>query len=108
MFIIIDFAKAFRILASIFVLILILVFTTTAYAATVNRTKNKAVEIQMDRDDDLVKGDTVYALSSKGKKIGKISIVKIKGKKAIGKLTKGKAPKGASILMPTGKESEPE
>jgi opacity protein-like surface antigen len=105
MFIIIDFAKAFRILASLILMFLILILTTTAYAATVNRSKGKAVEIRMDADEDFVKGDKVWAIRE-GKKVGKIEIVKIKqGKKAIGRLLKGKAPKDAFIQLIEGKSS---
>lgn len=99
MFIILDFAKALRIFASIVLILLILIMTTTAYGASVSRTKNKAVEISMDNADDFVKGDTVYAVS-KGKKVGKITIVKIKSNnKAIGKIVQGKAPKGAKVQL---------
>lgn len=99
MFIIIDFAKAFRIFASLLLIFFILILTTTAYAATVSRSKGKAVEIRMDSDEDFVKGDKVWIIRE-GKKVGRVEIVKIKqGKKAIGKILKGKAPKDAFVEL---------
>jgi hypothetical protein len=104
MFIILDFSKAFRILAAFLLLLMIMILTTTAYAGSITRTKGKAVEITLDQGEDYVKGDTVYSYSSNGKKIGKITIVKIKNGKAIGKIAKGSAHQGNLVKMSQGKK----
>ena len=101
-----DLSKTTRALATLTLIIVLMLLTTTAYAATVNRTKGKAVEILVDGGEDFVKGDTVFAVSN-GKRVGKIKIVKIKGEKALGKLVKGKAPQGATIKI-SSKKASPE
>lgn len=76
-----------------FLLILIAPF---AHAAEVVKVKGKSVLVEL-KGDPAVNGDTFYLISPDGKKRGLIKISKVKGDKAIGKLTKGKGEPGYTL-----------
>jgi hypothetical protein len=68
----------------------------SAGAATIDKVKGKAVIITMDSDAFNV-GESLFIIDTTGKKRGLISINKIKGTKALGKVSKGKAQKGWEV-----------
>ncbi|MCM2280637.1 MAG: hypothetical protein NDI61_02185 [Bdellovibrionaceae bacterium] len=72
----------------------------TAEAAKVARAKGRLVEIEMDANEDFIKGDKINVMGANGKLIGRLVVLKVKaGKKAIAKLKKGKAPIGATAQL---------
>ncbi len=83
------------------IIVLSLLGATGAEAARVARTKGRAVEIELSGGDDFVKGDKVRVVSG-GKLVGRMKISRIKGKKAIAKLEKGRAPIGATVSLAGG------
>ena len=68
------------------ILVFVILFSS-AEAAKVLKVKGR--KILIDREGETLKrGDLFYVVSKSGKKRGVVKIVKVKGKKAIGKLAK--------------------
>ena len=76
--------------------VLLIMLTPCLYAAEVVKVKGKGVLVEL-RGDPAVSGDVFYLISPDGKRRGLIKISKVKGEKAIGKLTKGKAAPGYTL-----------
>lgn len=95
-----------RLLPLLFCLASIASYPLSAFAARVVRSQGKAVEIELASGEDFVKGDKVIVTAG-SKKVGIIKIAKIKGKKAVGRLTKGKAPDGSTVVLASAKGTEP-
>ena len=74
-------------------LLSLILFTPALHAAEVLKVKGKSVLIDL-KGDPAVTGDSFFALTPDGKRRGLIKISKVKGEKAIGKITKGKVEKG--------------
>lgn len=72
-------------------------FSYTLFAYQVIKVKNKKVLIQFSADEDLQTNDTYYVINNKGKKKAVVSILKVKGGKAIAKILAGKAREGWSL-----------
>lgn len=73
-------------------------FAPTLFAAEVVKVKGKSALIDLKGDATTV-GDLYYALSSDGKRRGIIKISKVKGERAIGRITKGRAEAGMSLEL---------
>lgn len=80
---------------SILCLTFLSALTANAGEITKVNTAKKQVMIELSDEDQWTAGDQIYAVSN-GKKHGLIEITKIKGKKALGTITKGKAEQGDS------------
>ncbi len=74
------------------------------HAAEVVKVKGKSVLVEL-KGDPAVAGDNFYLISPDGKKRGIIKISKVKGDKAIGKLTKGKGAIGYTLEFKAQKGS---
>jgi hypothetical protein len=85
-----------------FVMTVLLVLSPSLFAAEVVKVKGKGVLIEL-RGDPAVTGDNFYVIAPDGKRKGIIKISKVKGEKAIGKLTKGKAAPGYTLEFKTAK-----
>ncbi len=72
--------------------------TTPLFAAEVLKVKGKSVLIDL-KGDPASPGDMFYALKADGKRAAVIQIGKVKGEKAIGKITKGKAQVGMALEL---------
>lgn len=82
-------------------LILISLYALPTFAAQISKIKGRSVLIDL-KGDSAAPGDTFYAVSSDGKRKAIIEVGKIKGDKAIGKITKGKPAAGMRLeLKPT-------
>lgn len=75
---------------------LLILIAPSLYAAEVIKVKGKSVLVEL-KGDPAVAGDNFYLISPDGKKRGIIKISKVKGDKAIGKLTKGKGAPGYTL-----------
>lgn len=84
------------------VLLFFAIFSAPAYAAEIIKIKGKSALIDL-KGDPATPGDVFFALSNDGKKRGLIKISKVKGDKAIGKITKGRAEAGMSLELKPGK-----
>lgn len=80
----------------IFLLATLILLTPSLYAAEVVKVKGKSVLIEL-KGDPAVSGDNFFAIGPDGKKKAIIRITKVKGDKAIGKVTKGKAMSGYTL-----------
>lgn len=90
-----------RIAATLLVFTSIFFLTTflqSAEAHEVTKVKGKKVLIMIE-DGAMKKGMLFYTLTSTGKKKGIIKILKVKNSRAIGKLMKGKAKPGYTLLV---------
>ncbi len=76
--------------------VLLFLLTPSLYAAEVAKVKGKGVLIEL-KGDPAVAGDVFYLISPDGKRRGLVKISKVKGDKAIGKLTKGKGAPGYTL-----------
>lgn len=76
--------------------VLLLGLSPGLFAAEVVKVKGKGVLIEL-RGDPAVTGDNFYVVSPDGKRRGMVKIKKVKGEKAIGTLTKGKAAPGYTL-----------
>lgn len=79
-----------------FLLILIGIFGLGASAATISKVKGSGALIDL-QGEAAAPGDQFFAISSDGKRKALISISKVKGDKAIGKITKGNATAGMTL-----------
>jgi len=75
---------------------------TPAFAATVIKVKGKSALIDL-KGDPATPGDSFYAVMANGKRSGLIRIAKVKGEKAIGKITKGNVSAGMSLELQPSK-----
>ncbi len=80
----------------IFILACVILLTPSVFAAEVVKVKGKSVLIEL-KGDPAVAGDEFFAIGPDGKKKAVIKISKVKGDKAIGRLTKGKAATGYTL-----------
>jgi hypothetical protein len=94
------------------VLSTLLFFTGFVHAADVIKVKGSSALIDL-KGEPAVPGDLFYAVSSDGKKRAIVSITKVKGDKALGRITKGKAgpgmtlePKSPSALAPASRSAK--
>lgn len=76
-----------------FSLISFLFFSLAGFTAEVSKVKGKSVLIKLE-GEPAQSGDEYFLLNSSGKKRALIRIAKVKGDRAIGKVTKGKAQAG--------------
>lgn len=86
----------------IFILIItnaLIFFTYNAFAYKVIKVKNKKLLIRLSPGESLQKKDTFYVINHRGKKKAIISIIKVRGSKAIAKILKGKAKAGWSLQV---------
>lgn len=86
----------------IFILIIanaLIFFTYNAFAYKVIKVKNKKLLITFSPSETPQVKDTFYVINNKGKKKAIISIIKVKGSKAIAKILKGKAQAGWSLRV---------
>ena len=87
--------RRFAIIATLAGAIIVSYFTSTAEAARIEKVKGKQVLI--DNEDTAVQeGEKFFAVID-GKKKGVIVITKVKGKKSIGNITKGRADANATL-----------
>jgi hypothetical protein len=68
------------------------------HAAEITKVKGKSVLIEL-KGDAASPGDVFYAVKSNGKRSALIQISKVKGEKAIGKVSKGKASVGETLEL---------
>jgi hypothetical protein len=87
-----------------FLLSLVLVLSPSLFAAEVVKVKGKGVLVEL-RGDPAVTGDNFYLISPDGKRRGIMTVSKVKGDKAIGKLNKGKAAPGYTLEFKTQKSA---
>lgn len=80
----------------------LLLMAPCLFAAEVVKVKGKGVLVEL-RGDPAVGGDIFYLISPDGKRRGLIRIKKVKGDKAIGTLTKGRAAPGYTLEFKPGK-----
>lgn len=73
-----------------------------ARAANITQVKNNKVLIDSVGADEMHAGDEFYALTSDGKKRGVITITQVKGKKALGEITKGNPEVGLELQLKSG------
>lgn len=81
---------------SLAVLCLLVFFTFNVFAGEISKVKGKRVLIDL-KGTSAASGDVFYAVKSNGKRSAIIKISKVKGDKAIGSITKGKAEAGMTI-----------
>jgi len=93
-------------------LMFLLVILTSAFAwgGSVSQVKGQKLIIQMD-GEEFSPGSEVFIVNSAGKKIGLVTIKQVKGSKALGEITKGRANPGDSTQLrgtpaPTNNASE--
>jgi hypothetical protein len=70
----------------------------SAFAAEILKVKGKSALIDL-KGDPAAPGDLFYAVKPDGKRAAIIKISKVKGEKAIGKITKGKAASGYTLEL---------
>lgn len=78
--------------------LLAVLFSAVGWSGTVSQVKGQKLIIQME-GEDLSPGTQIFVISSSGKKIGLVTIRKVKGTKALGEITKGRANPGDSIQV---------
>lgn len=86
----------------ILILIVIPIIVLSAYKAfayQVIKVKNKKLLISFSSQEDLQVKDSFYVINKRGKKKAIISILKVKGNKAIAEVLKGKAQAGWSLKL---------
>ena len=83
-------------IVSCFVFVCLSLTSSPAWAGKVVKVKGKKVYIKLSKSEvgSVEKGDKVYLTTKSGKKKGIVKIRKIKGRKALAKLSRGKAKKG--------------
>ncbi len=88
-----------RHLTRFLIVLILLAFVVDAEAAKVFKRKGKSVLIVLSKKEakSVSKGDVLYVVRGKKRK-GSILIKKIKGRKGIGRLTKGSAKKGDRLV----------
>ncbi len=88
-----------RHLTRFLIVLILLAFVVDAEAAKVFKRKGKSVLIVLSKKEakSISKGDVLYVVRGK-KRRGSILIKKIKGRKGIGRLTKGSAKKGDRLV----------
>lgn len=81
--------------------IILLAFSSSAFAGNVVKSSGKKVYIVFDKSEGgtFAQGDLFNITDANGKKIGVVELKKVKGLKAIGLLRKGKAVKGNGTLF---------
>jgi hypothetical protein len=81
--------------------------SASTWAASVTQIKNNKLILQLD-GESMSPGTEVYILNSSGKKIGLVSIKTVKGTRALGEITKGRANVGdqAQIKGAAGSHSD--
>jgi hypothetical protein len=84
----------------VFVIALIF-FSTGLFAAEVTKVKGTNALIDL-KGDTAAPGDAFFSISSDGKRRGILQITKVKGDKAIGKITKGKVDVGMTLEHKAG------
>lgn len=84
---------------------LLFVCLTPAFGADITKVKGNKALINLD-GTDASEGDIFFALDSNGKRKGLIKLEKVKGDKAIGNITKGKAMVGWTLTkrVPKGRK----
>lgn len=83
-------------------LLFIVLALPSAFAAEITKIKGKSVLIELG-GDAAAPGDQFWAMSEDGKRKALITIGKVKGDKAIGKITKGKPAVGMSLDLKVDK-----
>ncbi len=78
--------------------VLIGFFAPSAFAAEILKVKGKSALIDL-KGDPAAPGDVFYAVKPDGKRAAILTISKVKGEKAIGKITKGKAAAGYTLEL---------
>jgi outer membrane protein W len=78
------------------VTILLLFCSHQAFAAQITKVKNSGALISLDGETATV-GQYFFTLNAEGKKVGLLSVVKVNGDKAIGKILKGKVEVGQAL-----------
>lgn len=81
-----------------FFLSVILLSPWLVHSAEVLKVKGKSALVDL-KGDSAMPGDTFYTLSADGKRRGIIRLSKVKGEKAIGKITKGRVEAGMSLEL---------
>src|SRR6476661_7557182 len=69
-----------------------------AWGGTVSQVKGQKLIIQME-SGEFTQGSEIFIVTSAGKKIGLVTIKMVKGNKALGEITKGRANPGDSTLL---------
>lgn len=77
--------------------ILFSTFMQNAWSAQITKMKGNKVLINLD-GATYREGEELFALNANGKKLAIIKITQVKGEKAIGEITKGKAEEGYSVV----------
>ena len=85
----------------VFIVLLALCLLPESYAAEVVKVKGKSALINLNGDPAVI-GDQFYLVTADGKRRALIRISKVKGDKAIGKITKGKAAAGMTLELKSG------
>lgn len=75
----------------------VLALFQVSQAATITKVKGKKVMVNTE-GDDISSGDKLFAVDSNGKKKAIIKITKVKGEKALGEVTKGKAAPNMALV----------
>jgi hypothetical protein len=79
-----------------FVVFFVLIFSGTAFAASITAVKNKRVMINLEGMNASV-GSEFYAVNPSGKKVAILRVSQVKGGKAVADITKGSAQVGYSV-----------
>lgn len=79
-----------------FLFVIFIASPGAVFAAEVTKVKGKSVLVDL-KGDSAAPGDTFYGIKANGKRGAIIKIVKVKGEKAIGKVSKGKADTGMKL-----------
>jgi hypothetical protein len=77
---------------------LLLALPLSTWAASVSQVKGNRLLIQLD-GLQVAQGSEVYIMNEDGKKIGLVQIKQVKGDKALGEITKGRAVAGAPVQL---------
>lgn len=86
--------------------IIITLSYTTAIASSIDKVSGKKVMITLDQED-VTPGFRFSVIGINGKRIGIVEIQKIKGKRALGQILKGRAEVGASLASIEESSSAP-
>ena len=84
--------------------LLVAFFTSTTNAAVIKRVKGQSVLVDLE-SDTAQEGDTFYLINEEGKKKAIVKITKVKEAQAIGKVMKGQATEGMTLLFRPKREA---
>lgn len=76
-----------------------------AFAAKIRKVKKSKVYLKLSKKDKFEVGETYTIYTKKGKKRGEVKITKLRKRKAVGKVTKGKARRSYYVRAPKGSKN---